>query len=96
MKWHLNAKLSHEEYLQLAKYLAYQDQLVNAITLLLQLDRRDALNKDLLFYLLQIGIYDKLLIPEAKYVELMKKAQEQYRRMNFVLYLAKERWEFNH
>lgn len=78
MRWHGKANLSSKEYMQLVKYLVYQDQLTNAITLLLQLEKGEQLNQKLFFYLLQIGIYDKKALPEMKYVELLRNAKEKF------------------
>tara|TARA_R110002096_G_scaffold415557_4_gene617481 strand:+ start:27066 stop:29390 length:2325 start_codon:yes stop_codon:yes gene_type:complete len=78
MKWQSQSNLNSEEVLDLAQYLVYQDQLSNAIALLLPLTKSSEINQAQLFYLLQIGIYDRESLSEANYFKLMKTAQELF------------------
>ena len=78
MNWQERANLSEEEILSLAKYMMHQDQTSKAIELLLPLAKSNEINQAQLFYLLQIGIYDRETLSEAAYVKFMKMAQEKF------------------
>ena len=77
MKWHNKADLSDEEVLDLAKTLCYHDQYSNAILLLKNTENLNE-NKELLFYFLQIGQYNKILVSEKSWIEKLHLA-----KMNF-------------
>ena len=58
-----------------AQYLCYQDQFSRAIKMLLPLVKKEHVDESLLFYFLQIAIYDKNQVSEESYLMLCKKAQ---------------------
>ncbi|MEQ8624819.1 MAG: CAP domain-containing protein [Vicingaceae bacterium] len=78
MKWQGKAQLSKKEVLDLAQYLCFQDQFPRAIELLKPFAAKESVDKDILFYFLQIAIYDQELVPQKKYFETLLKAEELY------------------
>ena len=78
IKWQAKAKLSEKELLGLAQYLCFQDQFPRAIKLLKPMIDKEAVDQEILFYYLQIAIYDKELVPQEKYFESLKKAEKLY------------------
>lgn len=78
MKWQTKARLSKSELLDLAQYLCFQDQFPRAIELLKPLIKKDTVDQEILFYFLQIAIYDQELVPQKKYFETLKKAEKLY------------------
>ena len=78
MKWQEKASLTEKELLGLAQYLCFQDQFSRAIKLLTPVILEETVDRDILFYFLQIAIYDKELVPQEKYVQLLEKAEVLY------------------
>lgn len=69
------ADLDKNQLLFLAQYLCHQDQLSLAIEILKPEVIKDEVDSSLLFYFLQIARYDKELVSEAMYLQIMEKAQ---------------------
>lgn len=78
MKWQTRAKLNSAEILNLAKYLCYQDQFSRAIELLKPIVQQENVDEDILFYFLQISIYDEEQVSSKLQLESVQKAQELY------------------
>jgi len=78
MKWQARAQLSSREILQLAIYLTYQDQVSKAVSLLKSKEKSGEITEDQLFYLLQIGIYNREVLSETDYLKLIEVAAEKY------------------
>ena len=71
MKWQSKSNLNSKELVDLAKSLCFQDQYAFAIKLLKPQLNKDEIDKEVLFYFLQIAIYDEYLVPEKFYLEKM-------------------------
>jgi tetratricopeptide (TPR) repeat protein len=78
VKWYLKANLTQEELLKLAKYLCFQDQFSRAIEVLQIEINKEKVDRELLFYFLQISIYDRDQVPIERYNELVEKASRLY------------------
>lgn len=78
IKWQTKSNLNEKEKLDLAKTLCFQDQFSYAIQLLEPEVRKQQVNKELLFYFLQIAIYDKVQISESAYFSILQNAQKLY------------------
>ena len=78
MKWQEKGNLNSNEKLNLAKTLCYQDQFSYAIHLLRADVQDEKVNKEMLFYFLQIAVYDKSQVSDLMYAGLMEKASQLY------------------
>lgn len=78
MKLLPRAKLTAEEHYQIAQYLAYQDQSSRAIEALIPVVKADEVALDHLFYFMQLAIYDRELVPNAFFIEVLDKTQAAY------------------
>lgn len=78
MKWQGKGNLDSNEKLNLAKTLCYQDQFSSAIELLKPDVQSEKVDEAMLFYFLQIAIYDKSQISDSMYAGLMEKASKLF------------------
>ena len=78
MKWQQKAQLTNPERLNLAKTLCFQDQFSYAIELLQTAVKQENVEKELLFYFLQIAQYDQDQVGEKAYLAALTKAQNLY------------------
>ncbi len=78
MKWQEKGNLNSNEKLNLAKTLCYQDQFSYAIQLLRADVQDEKVNQEMLFYFLQIAVYDKSQVSDLMYAGLMEKASQLY------------------
>ena len=85
-----NTNFTDDEVLDIAKYFAFQDQFDRAITLLLPKVNADEVGENILYYFLQIAIYQKELVPKSKYFQLLEKAKALYPN-TFCSFFGKEK-----
>lgn len=78
LKWVSPAKLNAQELLLVAKFLCHQDQFPRAVKMLLPEVTQEKVDKDLLYYFLQIAIYDRDQVSEELYLKLIQKAQSDF------------------
>lgn len=90
MKWQNKANLSDEERLNLAKYLCYQDQFTKAIELLKPMVNKEEVNKAMLFYYLQISIYNREAVSKESYFKSLQKLKQLYPK-DFCKLFSKEK-----
>src|SRR5690554_283042 len=90
MRWYPAAELNENEELELAQYFAYQDQFHRAVELLLPKVRAAKPKEDILFYFLQIAIYEKDALAETEYLELLTKSAKLY-PASFCGFFSKEK-----
>lgn len=90
MKWQSRANLNKAELLDLAKYLCFQDQFSKAIELLIPEVKGKHPDEKLLYYFLQIAIYDQVQVNAKAYLQALVKAKELYPG-NFCSLFSKEK-----
>ena len=78
MNWQGKGNLDSNEKLNLAKTLCYQDQFSSAIRLLKPDVQSEKVDEDVLFYFLQIAIYDNSQVSDSMYAGLMEKASKLF------------------
>jgi uncharacterized protein YkwD len=90
MKLIPRAKMTADDHYQIAQYLAYQDQSSRAIEALMPVVKADEVALEHLFYFMQLAIYDKELVPDKLFVEILDKTQKAYPN-DFCALFIKER-----
>lgn len=89
LKWYQKADLSNTEMLELVKTLCYHDQYSAAVKILKTYEELEK-HEELLYYFLQISIYDRELVSQQLWNEKLKAAKENFPN-NFCKFFTKEK-----
>lgn len=90
IKWQSKATLNEREILDISKTLCFQDQFSEAIKILIPYTEKEKVDREVLFYFLQIAQYDKELVDENTFEKKMKLASDLFPQQ-FCSLFSKER-----